>query len=78
MGMYIKDMQADALARQLAAERGLTKTAAVKLALTNELAKTAPRTSLVEIARELRRTSTLPPANVAVADRTFFDNLYDE
>ena len=78
MGMYIKDMQADALAKQLAAERGLTKTAAVKLALTNELARSAKPRSLGEIARELRRTSKLPPANHAVADKAFFDDLYDE
>lgn len=79
MGMYIKDVQADALAKELAAERGLTKTAAVKLALTNELARGRESfRSLTEIARELRRTSTLPPSTGFVANKAFYDSLYDD
>ena len=76
--LYVKDDEAERLAKELAGKRGLTKTAAVKLALVNELAKDAPRRSVHEIVAELQRTSTLPRENVGIADKAFFDNLYDE
>lgn len=77
--LYVKDDTAFRMAQQLAERLGLTKAAAVKLALANELAKDAPpRPSVQEIVAELRRTSTLPKINSGVADKAFFDSLYDD
>lgn len=76
--LYVKDDEALQMAERLASSRGLTKVAAVKLALANELAKDQPKQSLVDIARELRRTSRLPPTTGFVADKAFYDSLYDD
>lgn len=75
--LYVKDDEALRLAETLAKRRGLTKVAAVKLALANELASDAPERRLADVARELRRTSSLPSTNPGVADKAFFDSLYD-
>ena len=76
--LYVKDDEAFRLAKELAAKRGLTKTAAVKLALTNELAKDEPERSVHDIVAELRRTSKLPPWTGEVIDKVFYDSLNDE
>jgi len=76
--LYVKDDEAFRLAKELADRRGLTKAAAVKLALTNELRRDTPSRSALEIIDELHRTSTLPQANVGVADKAFFDSLYED
>ncbi len=76
--LYVKDDEAFRLAKELADKRGLTKTAAVKLALTNELAKDEAVPSVHEIVEKLRRTSKLPPWNGAVIDKAFYDSLNDE
>ena len=57
--LYIKDADTSRLVQELAERRQLTKTAAVRLALTNERAKDEPRESLHDIVAELRRTPTL-------------------
>ena len=75
--LYVKDEEAERLAQELADRRGLTKTAAVKLALVNELARDEPRRSVHEIAAELRRTSTLKLNKNVVIDKAFYDSLYD-
>ena len=76
--LYIKDDEARAMAEQLARRRGLTKVAAVKLALANELGKDSPERSVHEIADELRRTSTLKFDPTVVIDKAFWDSLNDE
>lgn len=76
--LYVKDDEARRMAEDLAAQRGLTKVAAVKLALANELAKHVPKPSIHEIVAELRRTSPLPQNNTGIADKAFFDSLYDD
>lgn len=76
--LYVKDDEAFRLAKALAEKRGLTKAAAVKLALTNELAKDAPQRSLHEVAAELRRTSKLRFDPDIVIDKAFYDSLNDE
>lgn len=76
--LYVKDDEAGRLAQQLAERRGLTKTAAVKLALVNELARDEPRRSVHEIAAELRRTSTFKFDRSLVVDKAFWDSLNDE
>ncbi|HEU0043017.1 type II toxin-antitoxin system VapB family antitoxin [Sphingomonas sp.] len=75
--LYVKDAEAFRLAKELAERRGLTKAAAVKLALANELAKDVPKKSLHEIAAELRRTSNLRFDPDVVIDKAFYDSLYD-
>ena len=57
--LYVKDDDARVMAEKLADRRGLTKVAAVKLALANELARDEPKQSLHDIVAELRRTPTL-------------------
>lgn len=57
--LYVKDDEAFRLAEELASQRGLTKVAAVKLALANELARSEPERSVQEIVAEFRRTSPL-------------------
>lgn len=76
--LYVKDDDALQMAKQLAERRGLTKAAAVKLALVNELARDVPRRTVSEIAAELRRTSTLRIDPTVVIDKTFWDSLNDE
>ncbi len=76
--LYVKDDDAFKLAKELAERRGLTKAAAVKLALLNELAKDAPKRSVHEIVEELRRTSTLKHDPTIVIDKAFWDSLNDE
>ena len=75
--LYVKDNEAFALAKELAERRGLTKSAAVKLALRNELSRDKPEQSFSQIAAQLRRCSTLPRENRGVADKAFFDALYE-
>lgn len=75
--LYIKDIEANELAERLAALRGLTKTAAVKLALRNELANDVPVRPLADLAGELRRTSKLRYDPAVVIDKAFYDSLHD-
>ena len=76
--LYVKDQEAERLATELANKRGLTKTAAVKLALVNELAKDEPKRSVHEIVEELWRTSTFRHDPTVVIDKAFYDSLNDE
>ena len=76
--LYIKDEETSRLAQELADRRKLTKTAAVRLALTNELAKDKPKRSALEIIDELRRTSTLKYDPNVFIDKAFYDSLNDE
>ncbi len=76
--LYVKDHETFRMAEELADKRGLTKAAAVKLALANELAKDQPRRSVSEIVEELRRTSTLKFDPNVVIDKAFYDSLNDE
>jgi len=76
--LYVKDDEAFEMAKELAEQRGLTKAAAVKLALSNELAKGQPRRSLHEAMEEFRRTSSLRYDPTIVIDKAFYDSLNDE
>lgn len=76
--LYVKDDEASRLAQRLAERRGLTKAAAVKLALANELAKDEPKRSVMEIVEELRRTSPLSYDTGVTIDKAFYDSLYDD
>ena len=80
--LYVKDAEAFAMAKELSERRGLTKAAAVKLALANELAKDAPQAAdeptLPEKLAELRRTWKLQIDPTIVIDKAFYDSLNDE
>ena len=74
--LYIKDEETNAMAEQLASERGLTKTAAVKLALRHELEREKPdRRPMRERMIEFWERHPLPPARGPLADKAFFDEL---
>lgn len=76
--LYIKDEETSRLAQELAERRHLTKTAAVRLALTNELQRDQPQRSAMEIIDELHRTSTFRYDPDVVVDKAFYDSLNDE
>ncbi|MBB4152996.1 antitoxin VapB [Sphingomonas jinjuensis] len=76
--LYVKDDEARAMAEELAARRGLTKVAAVKLALANELGRDEPKRSVHEIVEELRRTSSYTYDPNIVIDKAFWDSLYED
>ena len=77
MPLYVKDPQVDALADELMALRGSTKTEAVRQALRNEIARAKGEGDLVErtlaFTRRLRAQSGSGPA----ADKAFIDSLYE-
>ena len=76
--LYVKDEQARSMAETLAERRGLTKAAAVKLALANELRKDEPPESLLLKMEEFWRTSKLKHDPTIVIDKAFYDSLNDE
>ncbi len=73
--LFIKDQEANALAERLARERGLTKTAAVKLALEHELARPPNRRPTRQILEELWAKYPPGPSTGLAADKAFFDDL---
>ncbi len=74
--LYIKDAETNLLAEQLAERRGLTKTAAVKLALRQELARDlAPEPSAAEKMRRFWQRHPLPPKLGPMPDKAFYDDL---
>jgi len=76
--LYIKDDEAREMAQKLADRRGLTKVAAVKLALSNELGRDEPERTLLQKVEELWRTSELKHDPNVVIDKAFWDSLNDE
>ena len=76
--LYVKDDEALRMAEELATARGLTKVAAVKLALANELERGRPKRSVHDIVEELRRTSPFYHDPDVVIDKAFWDSLNDE
>lgn len=78
--LYIKDDETYALAEQLASARGLTKTAAVKLALRHELERdfadtTIDRRPLRERMVDFWKRHPLPAELGPVPDKAFYDEL---
>ncbi|MCW3838385.1 type II toxin-antitoxin system VapB family antitoxin [Sphingomonas canadensis] len=81
--LYIKDRETAALAAELAAELGTTKTEAVRDALRRRIAEiAAPKSGsgqgLLERLDEWRKANPLPPPTGLKADKAFFDDLWGE
>lgn len=72
--LFVKDSEANALAEELARKRGLTKTAAVKLALSNEL-KRSDRRSAREKMEDFWARHPLPEKLGPAPDKAFWDEL---
>lgn len=78
--LYIKDDETYQLAKQLAAQRGISKTAAVKQALQHELAKGEPAAAtdqrpLRDRMRDFWQRHPLPAELGPVPDKAFYDDL---
>jgi len=73
MAFHIKDPATDAAVRKLAAERGLSLTAAVREAVENELKRR--RRPLKERIDEIVRELEQYPLTGLKADKAFFDEL---
>ncbi len=78
MPLYIKDDDTAALVSQLAKLRGLSKQAAVKLAVQAELDRAAQATPLEDRFAALREAYPLPPPTGELADKAFFDEMSGE
>lgn len=75
MPLYIKDDVTSKLVAQLAKLRGVTKQAAVRLAVQAELDRAKEAIPLRERAAALRAAHPLPPPTGKAADKDFFDDL---
>jgi antitoxin VapB len=75
MPLYIKDDSTAELVAQLAKQRGLSKQAAVKLAVRAELDRGQEAIPLRDRFAALRAAHPLPPATGEAADKDFFDEL---
>ncbi|MCB8879099.1 type II toxin-antitoxin system VapB family antitoxin [Acidisoma cellulosilytica] len=78
MPLYIKDNETARLVAELAAERGITKQAAVRLAVKAELSRTAASLPLRQRMSVWRAQHPLPAATGDRADKAFFDSLDGE
>jgi antitoxin VapB len=84
MGMNIKDPEVHAMARQLAARRGISVTAAVRQALSAELERLPDALSEAsvearkEAVRAICRRTSANPAWQGLSSKELQDSLYDE
>ncbi|GJE40690.1 hypothetical protein KHHGKMAE_4785 [Methylobacterium persicinum] len=77
MPLYVKDPTVDALADELMALRGSTKTEAVRQALRNEIARVKGETDLVERTLAFTRRLHARARAGQPADKAFIDSLYE-
>jgi antitoxin VapB len=75
MPLNIRSEEVNTLAEKLAARKRLSKTAAVRLALENELRRMDEATPLWERLKPLREKIAAYPDTGLAADRAFFDEL---
>lgn len=78
MPLYIKDETTTRLVNELARQRGVTKQAAVRLAVQAELSREAASVPVRERLATLWASHKLPPRTGEVADKAFFDALSGE
>jgi antitoxin VapB len=78
MILHLRDEETDRLARELAGRRGISLTEAVREALEVAVAKERSGESLWMRTADLRALVESYPLTGDVADKAFFDSLYDE
>lgn len=79
--LYIKDPDTAALASEVAAALGTTKTEAVRDSLLRRKAELEAKGRAQDVLRKLdahRRAHPLPPPTGLPADKAFFDELWGE
>lgn len=76
--LYVRDGETNELAAQLATRRGISKTAAVKLALRHELERDVAIIPLRERMAAWRKAHPLGRPTGLTADKAFYDSLNDE
>lgn len=75
MAVYIKDKETSDLVEELASLTGMSKKAAVKLAVEEKIAALGARPSFREKLETFWRAHPLPPPTGLKADKAFFDEL---
>jgi antitoxin VapB len=78
MPLYIKDDETAGLVATLAKASGVTKSEAVRRAVTAELSRLTPPVPLRERLAALRARHPLPKPTGQAADKAFFDDLSGE
>lgn len=78
MPLNIRSEEVNQLAEKLASLAGVSNTEAVRLALTNELARREQRVPLAERLRPLLDEIAAVPRTGLEADKAFYDSLNDE
>lgn len=74
MPFHVRDPETDTLVRQLAQERGVGLTEAVKLAVRNELERD-PKAAMLQKIRAIQDEVARWPRSGLKADKAFFDEL---
>jgi antitoxin VapB len=75
MALYIKDEATAQLVAELAKQRGVTKQAAVRLAVAAELKRAVQAVPLRDRMAAWRAQHPMPPPTGTPADKAFFDEL---
>lgn len=78
MSLYIRDDQTAALVARLATERGISKTEAVRQAVTAALKQAHDAVPMHERVQAWRAAHPFPPPTGLAADKAFFDDLSGE
>lgn len=78
MPLNIRSEDVNQLAEKLASHAGVSKTEAVRVALTNELRRRSERRSLAERIRPIQDALAAYPQTGLKADKAFYDSLNDE
>ena len=78
MAFHVRDPETDTLVRELARQRGVGLTEAIKQAVGAELQRTASEPSFMEKVRELQDEIAKRPRSGLKADKAFFDWLSGE
>jgi antitoxin VapB len=79
MPLYVKDQEVDRLAERLSTLRKVSKTEAVRQALTHELERVEAEPTLVEKALAfVRELGAKYPKKGPPADKVFIDSLYED
>jgi antitoxin VapB len=78
MPLNIRNEEVNRLAERLAARKRLSKTEAVKLALTNELRRLEEAVPLRERVRPIQQRVRKRPTTGLEADKAFYDELNGE